>query len=286
MTPRVGIIGYPLGHSLSPAFQQAAFDHYGMDVRFYMWETLPRGLARMVDGLRAPDVLGANVTVPHKESVIPLLDRLRDSARSVGAVNTVVNRSGDLEGHNTDTTGFLRALIEEGAFNPAGKRVLLLGAGGSARAAAQALVGQRVASLTVANRTLERAQDMVMELPATCRLEAVPLTTEALGDGDRWDLIVNCTTLGMRHGPGEGQSPLPAGAISADTLVYDLVYNPRETPLLGEARKAGARTLGGLPMLVYQGAEAFTLWTGREAPLSVMFHAAEEALEETEGRLS
>ena len=286
MTARVGIIGYPLRHSLSPAFQQAAFDHYGMDVRFHTWETPPDRLARMVDELRAPDALGANVTVPHKEAVIPLLDKTADSARSVGAVNTVVNRNGVLEGHNTDTTGFLRALKEEGAFDPAGKRVLLLGAGGAARAVAQVLASQGVASLTVANRTLERAQGIVMGLPANRRLEAAPLTTEAMGDGDRWDLIVNCTTLGMRHGPGEDESPLLPGAISADTLVYDLVYNPRETPLLGEARKAGARTLGGLPMLVYQGAEAFTLWTGREAPLPVMLQAAEEALEETESQSS
>ena len=281
MTARVGIIGYPLGHSVSPAFQQAAFDHYGLDVRYHAWETPPDRIPQMVDELRAPDTLGANVTVPHKEAVMPLLDRLMESAQNVGAVNTVVNRSGVLEGHNTDTTGFLRALKEDGAFDPAGKRVLLLGAGGAARAVAQVLVSQQVASLTVANRTLERAQGLVTGLPATCRLEAVSLTTEAVGDGDRWDLIVNCTTVGMRHGPGEGRSPLPAGAISAETMVYDLVYNPHETPLIQEAKKAGARTLGGLPMLVYQGAEAFTLWTGREAPLPVIFHAAEQALEGT-----
>lgn len=143
---------------------------------------------------------------------------------------------------------------------------------------AQVLVIQRVASLTVANRTLERALGLVAWLSADFKLEAVPLTSEGVGDGDRWDLIVNCTTLGMRHGSGEGQSPLPAGAISADTLVYDLVYNPRKTPLIREATKARARTLGGLPMLVYQGAEAFMLWTGREAPLAVMFQAAEKAL--------
>ena len=281
MTARVGIIGYPLGHSVSPAFQQAAFDHYGMDVLFHVWETPPDWLAQMVDELRAPDALGANVTVPHKEAVMPLLNLLVESVQNVGAVNTVVNRSGVLEGHNTDTTGFLRALKEDGAFEPAGKRVLLLGAGGAARAVAQVLVSQQVASLTVANRTLERALGLVAELSADCRLDAVALTSEALGDGDRWDLTVNCTTVGMRHGPGEGRSPLPAGAISADTLVYDLVYNPQETPLIQEAKKAGARTLGGLPMLVYQGADAFTLWTGREAPLPVMFHAAEQALEGT-----
>ena len=279
-TARLGIIGYPLGHSVSPVFQQAALDHCGLDVRFHVWETPPDRLPQMIDDLRAPDVLGANVTVPHKEAVIPLLDRLADSARSVGAVNSIVSRDRKLVGHNADGTGFLRALREDGGFDPAGKRVLLLGAGGAARAVAHILTDERVVSLTIANRSLERAQSIVDRLTAAATLETATLDAVAGEAQGEWDLIVNSTTLGMRHSPGETESPLPSRAIPPHALVYDLVYNPQETPLLQEATKAGARTLGGLPMLVYQGAQVFQLWTGREAPVEVMFQAARRALDE------
>jgi len=281
MTKTAGIIGYPLGHSASPAFQQAAFDHYGMDARYVVWETPPEGLAQQMQALRSADILGANVTVPHKEAVPPYLDRLGEGAQKIGAVNTVVNRDGLLEGHNTDVTGFLRALRENGGFDPEGKRALLLGAGGAARAAARALVDAGISSLTVANRTveLEMAQRLVADLGGGAALEAIPLERAALTPRNGWDLIVNCTTLGMRHGPGEDKLPLPGDLIPSHAMVYDVVYNPEETPLLREAAKAGARTLGGLPMLVYQGAESFHLWTGCEAPIKVMFEAARRALE-------
>ncbi|MSQ21859.1 MAG: shikimate dehydrogenase [Dehalococcoidia bacterium] len=277
-TLTVGIIGYPLGHSISPAFQQAAFDHYGIDVRYLVWETPPEGLAQRIQSLRAPIVLGANVTVPHKEAVRSSLDSLSEAAQRTGAVNTIVNRNGLLEGHNTDITGFLRALREDGGFDPRGKRVLLLGAGGAARAVAYALASAGVASLTIANRTVERAQRLIQVLSIGAIAKVVPMERDALAAGDAWDLIVNTTTLGMVHSQGDGQSPLPVELIPPHALVYDLVYNPPETPLLREARRAGAATLGGLAMLVYQGAEAFQLWTDKEAPLPVMFEAARKAL--------
>lgn len=282
MTSTVGIIGYPLRHSISPAFQQAAFDFYGMDVRYVVWETPPDDLAQRMQTLRAADVLGANVTVPYKEAVRPYLDRLAEPAQRTGAVNTIVNRDGVLEGHNTDVTGFLRALKQDGGFDPASKRVLLLGAGGAARAVAHALTEAGVASLTIANRTVERAQALAAVLGGSTTLQAVPLDRTALEKSNRWDLIVNCTTLGMRHGAGENESPLPDDLIPSHALVYDLVYNPESTPLLRAAARVGARTLGGLPMLVYQGAEAFQLWTDREAPLSVMVQASRRALEANE----
>ena len=281
---RVGIIGYPLGHSVSPTFQQAAFDYHGLDVRFEVWETPPDALREVVTGLRAPDALGASVTVPHKTAVIPLLDRLSEPAQRVGAVNLIVNRDGILEGHNTDTTGFLRALREDGAFDPAGKRVLLLGSGGAARAVAHVLLEQGVAALTIANRTVERARQLVANLGDGAGLSAVSLEPSDLAVDAGWHLIINCTTLGMRHSAGEKQSPIPFASIPSDALVYDLVYNPPETPLLREAGRAGARTLGGLPMLIYQGTEAFRLWTGKEASLTVMFQAAQSALASAEGR--
>ena len=280
MTDTVGIIGYPLGHSISPAFQQAAFDFYGMDAQYVTWETPPEDLTRRMKSLQAAEILGAGVTVPHKEAVLPYMNTLGEAAQRTGAVNTIINRDGLLEGHNTDVAGFLKSLKEDGNFDPTGKRALLLGAGGAARAVAYALVDAGVASLAIANRTAERAHRLVELLGANTTSEVVALANDALRGQEGWDLIVNCTTLGMRHGPAEGDSPLPADLIPSRALVYDLVYNPQETPLLRAARMAGARSLGGLPMLVYQGAEAFLLWTSREAPLDVMFEAAHKALDE------
>lgn len=279
MIAQVGIIGYPLGHSVSPALHQAAFDYYGLDARFLVWETPSDQLIRMVEQLRSSDTLGASVTVPHKQAVIPLLDAITDSARAVGAVNGIVNEEGKLTGHNVDTVGFLRSLQKNGEFDPCGKRVLLLGAGGAARAVAHTLVELEVGSITVANRGLQRAQELVGELGIGSDLQAVTLDNVAGTLNEEWDLIVNSTTLGMRYGSGEYLSPLPAEAIPENALVYDLVYNPQETPLIREAKKVNARTIGGLSMLVYQGAEIFQLWTGKEAPFEVMFQAAEKALQ-------
>ena len=276
MTSTAGIVGYPLRHSVSPVFQQAAFDHLGIDAKYIAWETPPNDLAERMESMRGPGLLGANVTVPHKQAVVPFLDEVSQAAQDTGAVNTIVNQEGRLTGHNTDVTGFLRALQVDAGFQAPGKRVLVLGAGGSARAVVYGLLKQGASRVTIANRTMERAHRLIQTLGSPRNAETVPLgMTETSSE---WDLIVNCTTLGMRHAPGEKETPLPSNAISANSLVYDLVYNPQETPLLQAAAKAGARTLGGLPMLIYQGAEAFRLWTGREAPVEVMFQAARRAL--------
>ena len=276
MTSTVGIIGYPLRHSASPAFQQAAFDHLGIDARYLAWETPPDAIAERMASLRGPGLLGANVTVPHKQAVAPFLDEVSQAAQDTGAVNTIVNREGRLTGHNTDVTGFLRALQVDAGFQAQGKRVLVLGAGGSARAVVYGLLKEGAGRVTIANRTVERAHRLIEALGNPGNTDAVLLEPAELSSG--WDLIVNCTTLGMRHAPGKKETPLPSGAIPASSLVYDLVYNPEETPLLQAAANAGARTLGGLPMLIYQGAEAFRLWTGQEAPVEVMFQAARQAL--------
>lgn len=277
MASLVGLIGYPLGHAISPQFQQAAFDYYNLDVRYVLWEVEPARLPEVVGGLRSSAKLGANVTVPHKEAVLPLVDELDDLARRVGAVNTIVNRGGVLAGHNTDAEGFLQALRQERGFEPVGKRAVILGAGGAARAVAFALVEAGVKSLTISNRNPERAERLVSALGPSA--VALPWDEKALARAiAEDDLIVNCTSIGMRHSPTEGQSPLEAKLIPRGALVFDIVYNPLETPLLIEAKKAGARTLGGLSMLVYQGAASFQLWTGREAPLEVMFEAARVTL--------
>lgn len=280
MTRLAGIFGYPLAHSLSPAFQQAAFNHYGLDARYLAWETPPDALAAEVAKLRGGDFIGANVTIPHKQAVMALLDEVDPLAAAIGAVNTIVKRDGRLVGYNTDAHGFMRALKEDAGFEPSGKRALLLGAGGAARAAAFALCQEGAASLVIANRTLERAAALAADLSADgASVSAIAADDAALNDAAlNADLIVNSTSVGMRHGGAEGQTPLAGGLIPHDAVALDMVYNPQHTPLLAAARSAGARAVGGMPMLIYQGAAAFEMWTGRVAPVEAMFAAGNVAL--------
>ena len=282
MTKRLGIIGYPIRHSISPVFQQAALDYLALDATYQAWQVEPQSLARFIEGLRTPETLGMNVTVPHKEAVMAYLDLIDDWAETAGAVNTIVNRGGELTGHNTDGSGFVRALEEHGHFSPEGARVLIIGAGGSAKGVAHALARAGVASITIANRTVSRAESLAGTVSRLgLEVGAIPLPPQGgklVSAAANADLVVNCTTLGMKHGPGESSSPIESKHIPPNALVYDLVYNPPETPLLREARLAGAAAIGGLPMLVYQGAAAFELWTGREAPVDVMLEAARRAL--------
>ena len=389
MTKYVGIIGYPLGHSISPLFQQAAFDAIGLDVRYEIWETEPTQLPTVVQGIRQPSNLGANVTVPYKEAVLPFLDELDELAHDIGAVNTIVNQEGRLMGYNTDASGFLQALRREGGFDPAGRSVVVLGAGGVARAVSFVLVRAGAKSLVITDIIAERAHGLVSDLERSLargrgpgsrscvdalemrgvaslerpgapvpEIRALSRRPEArvymsepqaefgrelrklrldarysqarlaelvntstsyvsqLETGKRMptpriirrlspflgvtpnymlrkigmvemnladalsacDLMVNCTSVGMKYSVTEGQSPLAAELIPEQALIYDVVYNPVETPLLRAARKIGARTLSGLGMLIYQGAAAFELWTGRKAPLDIMFKEARKGL--------
>ena len=281
MSSLVGLIGYPLGHTISPVFQQAAFDYHSLPVEYHAWPTHPDLLEAKVGSLRSGEYLGANVTVPHKERVAGLVDRLDAAAAAIGAVNTIVRENGALAGYNTDAYGFVTSLKVMGGFDPRGKRAVLLGAGGAARAAVFALAEEGVRSLVIANRTLERAESLADSLGNAVReVAAIPLGGTALERAvSDADLIVNSTSVGMRGGDAGSVSPLRSELIPASALVYDMVYNPARTPLLEQAAEAGAACLGGLPMLVYQGAGAFERWTGLEAPIQVMFEAAEEALE-------
>ena len=310
MTKYVGLIGYPLGHSVSPAMQQASFDYYNLDLRYEAWETEPSELGTIMGRVRQPSTLGANVTVPHKEAVVSLMDELDDLALEIGAVNTIVNRGGRLVGYNTDAGGFLRALRQEGSFDPAGKRVMLLGAGGAGRAISYALARAGVKSLVITDIITERAHGLVSDLkrslargqgpsPKSCvnakdvggvaslnfKTWPIPEITALSPDNAQFktalsgcDLLVSCTPIGMKHSATEGISPLDRSLIPKGALIYDVVYNPLQTQLLADAKKVGVRTLSGLAMLVYQGAMAFELWTGREAPVNIMFEAAKGAL--------
>ncbi|MEA3442679.1 MAG: shikimate dehydrogenase [Chloroflexota bacterium] len=282
----VGLIGYPLRHSLSPHFQQAALDYYGLDICYQAWETAPEELEIAIARLKEPQNLGANVTVPYKEAVLPLLDQVDRLANLIGAVNTIVNRNGSLWGYNTDAHGFMKALKKQGDFEAGGKRAAILGAGGAARAVGFALVKGKAASLLIANRTLKRSQALAGSLrhyisQSELETEVRVLTWPSLASSNVFydcNLVVNCTTIGMKYGSSEGQSPLGIDVIPERILVYDLIYNPYPTPLLYLAREAGANILGGLPMLVYQGAASFELWTGEETPIDIMYNKAEEML--------
>lgn len=277
----VGLIGSPVGHSISPAFQQAAFDHLGLAYRYEAWDTPAAELPAVINSLRSGERVGANVTIPHKEAVARLVDTLDGAAAALGAVNTITrDGAGRLTGHNTDVDGFSRALRDDGGFDVRGARVVVLGAGGAARAVVYALAHDGAAEVLIHNRTPERAVALVRALaPGDARLTVLSGDTRASRDQiQSCDLIVHCTSLGMKGGPNPEACYLPAELIPAGAFVCDIVANPAETPLMTLARARGCRTLGGLPMLARQGARAFELWTGRDAPLDVMFATAYRAM--------
>ena len=280
MTKYINLLAYPAGHSISPAFQQAALDHLGLDARYVALSTAAGALGDTVDMLRGEDYLGANVTIPHKESVRSHLDALDPWAETLGAVNTIVKQGDRLIGHNTDAYGLLRALREQAGFQPRGCSVLLLGAGGAARAAAFGLCREGIASLTIANRTLERAVDLVMALgKAGPVLAATSMAVEEIAEAVAGaDLVVNATSVGMSHGGAAGESPIDVGLLSPGTVVFDMVYTPMESPLIETARSVGVVGVSGLWMLIYQGAASFELWTEQDAPVAIMYEAGRSAL--------
>lgn len=274
MTRLAGIIGHPVAHSLSPVFQGAAFRTSGLDAAYEYWDTPPEALAGRLVSLRDPRYLGANVTIPHKEAVIPLLDELGGQSARVGAVNTIVNREGRLFGFNTDGPGFVAALRNEAGFDPAGRDILLVGAGGAARGIAFALAEARSARVDIWNRTADRADRLAEAVAAT----GAQVSAVSSLDPRRYHCIVNCTSAGMHGGGAESVSPCDFSGARSAALAVDIVYAPERTPFLAEAGRHGLKTLGGLPMLIYQGALAFELWTGARAPIDVMFEAARHEL--------
>jgi shikimate dehydrogenase len=286
VTQFISIIGYPLKHTVSPAFQQAALDYHHLDVRYEVWEIEAENLPSAINKLRQPQSLGANITIPYKETALHFLDEVDDFAGFAGAVNTIVNRDGRLVGFNTDGYGFIKALCDDAKFEPKNKRVVIIGAGGAARGVSFALLCEKVNSLVISNRTLARAESLVYALTKYAVAKGIHVEVIASPcHGSTFQkavqnchLIVNCTTVGTKYSAQEEQSPLAANLISKGALVYDLVYNPSETPLLRMAKEAGTNIIGGLPMLVYQGAASFELWMGRAAPVDIMLAAARQAV--------
>lgn len=270
----VGIIGYPLGHTISPAMHNAAFKKLRLDYEYIPFEVEPADLKEALRGLRALHVAGFNVTIPHKETIVPLLDEVTKLARTIGAVNTVQNQEGKLVGYNTDGPGFIESLKEDAGFDPRGKRAVVLGAGGASRAVSTMLAELGAKSLLISDIIEEKAKSLAEYL--NCRYAKVNSAT-LKQEIEQADLLVNTTPIGMH--PKTNESPLPEGVkLNKKTLVYDLVYNPSETRLLKQAKNAGCRIVSGLGMLVLQGALAFTIFTGEEAPLDTMWEAAKQSL--------
>lgn len=270
-----GVIGDPIEHTLSPVLHNAAYEVLNLDYVYLPFSVKPAALRQAVDGMRGLNIRGLNVTIPHKQAVIPLLDAVDDFAAKIGAVNTIVNENGRLTGYNTDAPGFLQPLMEHG-INPAGKKVLLLGAGGAARAIAFVLAASQ-ADITILNRKQEIgwAYDIIQNISPhyPANIEAAELNSDNLRKYlPDVEILVNATSVGMT--PANAASPVPADLLCAKQVVFDIVYNPLPTRLLRESRAAGAVTIDGLEMLVWQGALAFEKFTGVHPPTDIMRQAA------------
>ncbi len=272
-----GIIGDPVEHSMSPVMHNAAFEALGLDYVYLPFHVRGEELKEAINGMRALNIAGLNVTIPHKMAVIPFLDKLDPLAERMGAVNTIANENGELTGCNTDAFGFLPALRSQGV-EPDGKSIVILGAGGAAKGISFILAGAG-ARLVILNRTLSRAEELASQVAQYYhrKIEAMILNEANLKRAfEKADVLVNTTSVGMV--PDVDLTPVPGNLLDSRLAVSDIVYNPLETRLLREAKAAGARTINGLDMLVWQGVLAFEKWTGQKAPFEIMKQAALKAL--------
>jgi shikimate dehydrogenase len=280
MTNRVVLIGHPVAHSFSGAMQQAAFDALGIDARYELWDRRPIDLAAAVAELRGDEFLGANVTVPHKEHVVPLVDRLTEDAQATGAVNVISREGKKLIGHNTDVPGFKTALGKLVGRQKMPRQAIVLGAGGASRAVVFALITEGFQRIVIFNRHLHRGEALVKHFgrsAAHMELRAMPWHESVLeAELAKTRLLVNATSVGLN--PGE--TPIPAELLPPDLLLMDLVYNPPQSQLLKDAAAARCITMNGEPMLLQQGARSFELWTGKAAPIEVMQAELDRAREQ------
>jgi len=268
-TKIIGILGSPVGHSLSPVMHNAAFEALALDYRYIPLPVAPEQLAAAVHGLKSMGFVGANVTIPHKVTIMPYLDELDPSAQLAGAVNTLVIKQGKCIGYNTDAQGFIQSLATKN-IRLQGKTAVILGAGGAARAVACGLVGHGIASIMIGTRSAVKAEAFVESIPGATKLQGCdwdqPLFVEAL---TQCDLLINCTPLGMKSN-SVVVPPINWQAVNKTAIVCDVVYTPPLTPLLAMAEQHGHVTINGAGMLIEQGALAFELWTGKSAPRDIM----------------
>ncbi|MBA7716502.1 Shikimate dehydrogenase (NADP(+)) [subsurface metagenome] len=268
---------------MSPVIHNAAFEKMGIDYLYVPFRVKKEALGEAIQGMRALNIRGLSVTIPHKVTVIPFLDELDPLAERIGAVNTIVNDDGVLRGYNTDATGFLQTLLERGG-EPEKKNVVILGAGGASRAISF-ILAERGAHLVILNRLLELdwAEELASRISQifTKEVEALELNEENLAKVlEKADIVVNATSVGMS--PNIDETPIPAKLLKPGLIVFDIVYNPIKTRLLREAEAAGAKTISGFNMFVWQGVLAFELWTGMKAPVKLMREEAIKGLQEHE----
>tara|TARA_B110000014_G_scaffold95523_1_gene65556 strand:- start:5704 stop:6573 length:870 start_codon:yes stop_codon:yes gene_type:complete len=269
-TTRAAVIGSPVTHSLSPLLHNAAFNSLGMDWEYLALEITESELDEVLAQMRSGNLGGLSVTMPLKTRVASLVDECTSTAEKLSAVNCVVANEKGLIGHNTDGDGFLNGLIHEAQFDPKGKKVAVIGAGGAARAVIEALARSGAASIMVVNRTpakAESAADLAGEVGAVGTLE----------DISGADLVVNATSIGMKD--SQVDIPCSVDLLHSSQLVVDLIYHPLETRWISLAKQKGIDSYNGVSMLLFQAAEAFTLWTGEEAPISIMQEAITQELE-------
>ena len=274
-----GIIGFPVKHTLSPHFQNAAFASLGMDAVYIPFEVPPEKLGSAFRSLKALGVSGINVTIPHKQAVLPLVDELSPEVKGIGAANTIVFRKGKARAYNTDGEGFIRSLKNDLKVNPKGRSVLLFGCGGAAKAIAFVLAREGAKSITFVDQIEKRAKELAAKTKKDfprCGTKHIPflgprIDEEVLDS----DLLVNASPVGMHKGDPCIVDPK---ALHKGLAVYDIVYNPPATPLLKEAKKKGIKASNGLGMLLYQGVLSFEFFTGKKAPVPVMRLALKRAV--------
>jgi shikimate dehydrogenase len=280
MSKRLVLIGHPVAHSLSAAMQQAALDAAGIDAQYELLDvTLPE-LPEAIEALRDDAFLGANVTIPYKERIVPMIDRLTDDAAATGAVNTITRDARRLVGHNTDVPAFKVALDELVGRQKMPRTAVVMGAGGGARAVVFGLITEGFQRIVIFNRHLHRAEGLVRHFAksaAHMELKAMPWHESVIeAELSKAKVLINASSVGL----GSGETPVAAELMPPDLLVLDLVYRPRETRLLRDAKAAGAQAvMNGELMLLHQGAAAFELWTGQPAPLQLMREQLEAAAE-------
>lgn len=278
-TKVVGLFGWPVSHSLSPAMHNAAFAALGLNWIYIPFPLAPERMSMAVSSLQTLNFMGANVTIPHKQAVMRYLDHIDPGAQAIGAVNTIVNRTDGVCGYNTDEFGFLQSLLEAD-FDPRGARCLILGAGGAARATVFSLANAGASEIAVYNRTVERAAFLVDDLHNMfneTRFSYESLSTQSLEAANHFfDLVVNTTSVGMV--PDPETTPWPDDIALPKAVICDLVYNPPQTRFLQQAEAAGLKTIDGIGMLVHQGARAFEFWTGQRPPTDLMRQVVVERL--------
>jgi shikimate dehydrogenase len=274
------IFGDPVEQTLSPPMHNAAFKALSLDMVYVPFHVTPEDLPSAIQSIKTLGIVGVNITIPHKQSVMELIDEVDDQARLIGSVNTIVNRDGLLTGYNTDGQGYLMSLTKETGFDVHDNSVVILGAGGTARSIAYNILKARASRILIANRTIENAENLRNDLRKIfpqAHIDASGLNIAS--ELSQADLLINTTSLGMM-GKGGAAAPVDLSTLPPTAIVSDIVFKPLLTPLLIEAKQRGLKVHTGLGMLVCQGALGFELWTGLEAPIELMHEAATNALEE------